>query len=218
MVTTMQQLAEYYSANICYTQSDEITLVWSNCTYISRDGYTKNLPFDGRYQKILSEVASKCGALFNENLHRLIPQKKEYAHFDCRAYQPQTDDEMLLSLRWRIIDCQKNAVNQCLRSVDNDHHKYDGVSSRDRVEVLRQFGFDWDGLNPDYKHGTLLYKAKRMCDVKSLESIPEQYRPTGPILRSTWVKSDVVTQLGNLDSETVYDVLYNLYDKKRGEM
>lgn len=189
MVDVSKELARYYQADVYYTQSDEITLVWFNMSYIGRDGFNNVLPFGGRYQKIVSEMAGYCTSLFNVYTFERMPHKRgQIAFFDARAYQPNSDDIALLSLRWRVLDSMKNAVNQCVYYLEPNHKKFNNVNTAKRIEYLISHEtFNWSGLDSWLKDGTLMYKTLVQRTVSDSEKIPEQYRTNLPVYKSDWV-------------------------------
>lgn len=63
-------LLEETSAQVAYTQSDEISLIW----WI-RNFKTKII-FDGRIQKMTSVIASMCSVQFNKYLAGYLPEKR----------------------------------------------------------------------------------------------------------------------------------------------
>lgn len=214
MVEVSKDLAVHYQADLFYTQSDEITLVWFNMSYIGRHGVNNVLPFDGRHKKIISETAGRCTSMFNKLTYERMPHKRgQIAYFDSRAYQPYTDDIALLSVRWRILDSIKNAVNQCLYFLEPNHNKFKGVKHQDRIKLLRDHEtFDWDGTPSWLKEGTLMYKAKVLKDVGDLTHIPEKYRPTSPVYRTDWVNG-IELFTGQNSGQFLLDALYGRYIK-----
>jgi tRNA(His) 5'-end guanylyltransferase len=61
------ELCKYLNPLFAYTQSDEISLVFSTIENIDAD-----LPFDGKVQKLCSISASKVTAAFNKTMLRLL--------------------------------------------------------------------------------------------------------------------------------------------------
>ena len=67
------------NANIAYTQSDEISLIWENKE--ESQSY-----YNGKIYKILSILSSKVSVRFNKLLPKYLPNKVDLEPvFDCRV-------------------------------------------------------------------------------------------------------------------------------------
>lgn len=93
--------SQIQGAKFAYTQSDEITIVFTDL-----DTPETDLWFDGNIQKISSVAASMATAYFNA-------LRKDYpamAFFDCRVFSVPVLPEVLNTLLWRQMDATKNSV------------------------------------------------------------------------------------------------------------
>lgn len=180
LVTTA--LVERFQANIGYTQSDEITLVW----YVEPHS-TNEYPFDGRFQKLESLTAAYATAVFNKELAASIPEKADQAPiFDARAFVVPTIKEAYHAILWRQQDCTKNAISMAAHTYFS--HKslqgLHGLQMQERLWAEKQINFN------DYpyffKRGTFVKRCKvlKELDAGALARIPEAHRPTGPIERT----------------------------------
>lgn len=198
------ELASLYDADLVYCQSDEITLVFFNISTLTEAGPTQLLPFNGRYSKILSELAGKASSLWMLGAQQLLPEVANVpAYFDCRAYDADSDDEALLSIRWRMMDARKNGISQ-LASAYISHTKLQGVSSKKRIEMLKELNnpeADYDNLPDRLKYGLLRLRTKvsRQMTEEELAKIPEAYRTAASceMLRSTVI--DKTAEMWNRD-------------------
>ena len=186
------QMAELFDADLVYCQSDEITLVFFNISTLLQDGPNQLLPFAGRYGKILSEMAGKASSLWMLGARGLLPEVENVsAYFDCRAYAADSDDEALLSVRWRMMDARKNGISQ-LASAFISHKQLQGVNSGDRIKMLEALNrpeASYHNLPDRLKFGLLRLRTsqQRMLTDAERERIPEKYRPQADIMcmRST---------------------------------
>lgn len=112
MVATTTALVDRFQAKVGYTQSDEISLVWN----IECDS-SAEFPFDGRFQKMESLLASYATAFFNKKLAEFLPEKEdELPTFDARAFVVPNLMEAYHALLWRQQDATKNAISMAAQS------------------------------------------------------------------------------------------------------
>lgn len=212
MRQTMQYLTTYFQAHVGYTQSDEITLIIKNEL---TDNLESGIIFKGRVQKLCSLVAARCTAKFNELLAEHLPHKcKELPVFDCRVFQLPSLELAAKGVLWRELDCTKNAVSMAAHTYFS-HKSLQKQSCKvmiDRLMTEKQINFN---EYPDaFKRGTFCIKKKVLKSFtdKELETIPEQYRPTEPVLRTEYIfqslpkMSTIVNLTEFLFDETVTEV------------
>lgn len=190
MMFVTSKLVEEFNAEIGYQQSDEITLVWKSLDM-----------FDGKVQKMVSVLASYATAVFikavNENkfLHHV-----EFPTFDCRIWQVASLEIAADNLMWREWDATKNSISMCAHHIFSDN-MLKSVSSKDRLEMLYQHGYDWTEL-PDYKKRGSYWQKRCFMEFLSeeqLEKIPAQHRPAGAVSRNRVVMLEMprLTQISN---------------------
>ena len=187
MRASATSLLNTYNADLAYTQSDEITLLWGPITNESSE-----LMFGGGLNKFISLLAASCSVKFNKELNC----KKDEV-FDCRVWQVNSLDLVVSNLHWRILDASRNSLNMVASSLFS-HKELQGKSSSQREQMIRDKNFDWDSLLSSYKVGLFIYKEleERSHTSEELANIPEEHRPTGPVLRpiikyesGAWMKS-----------------------------
>lgn len=102
MIEVTKYLVEQTHSKIGYTQSDEISLVL----------YTENLKsgsifFDGRVQKIASNLASMASVKFLLEMQKRFPEKvdgtKTLPSFDARVFPVPSKTEATNCILWRDI-------------------------------------------------------------------------------------------------------------------
>lgn len=181
MIDTTKFLVEQTHALIGYTQSDEISLCW----YESEQSDGQYL-FDGKYQKLTSVLASLATAYFIKYLHDYLPEKSEkFPTFDCRVWQVDSVDEMYLNFLWRQDDAIKNAISMAAQA-EFSHKELQGVGSKAKIAMLKEYGVDFDAYPIFFKSGTFVRRETKLVELttEQMEKIPEQHRPTGPVPRT----------------------------------
>lgn len=180
MVETASYLVEQTHANIGYTQSDEISLVWA------QPDHRAELPFGGKVFKMTSLLASLAAAKFAQSVRFWIPDWSDrLPAFDCRVFQLPSLVEATNCILWREQDAAKNAIQMAARSVFS-HKQCDSKNTAELNEMLFQRGINFNDYPARFKRGTFVQRKTRERDLSAeeLARIPEKRRPTGPVLRS----------------------------------
>lgn len=176
MIETTKFLVDETKAVIGYTQSDEITLVFS----------PRNIFFDGKIFKMESNAASLAAVKFNSLVPGLIPEKREkLASFDARAWGTPSLDEAVNALIWRELDATKNSISMAARSCFS-HKSLHGLNGGQMQERLYQErGINWNDYPSFFKRGTYVQRRRKnvVLSQEELARIPEKYRPEGPVER-----------------------------------
>lgn len=181
MIQTTKKLCAETHASFSYTQSDEITLIYTPGEKASE--YT----FGGKVSKINSILASMTTGYFNHYL--ALP--REYneptiscAFFDCRAWSVPDLAEASNVLLWRVQDARKNSISSLFRWTAS-HSKMHGLSGEDMKALLKSDYFtDWDQLPNKYKYGTYAkpVTVESYLTQDELMRIPEHKRPDAKVL------------------------------------
>lgn len=182
MVLTTKALVEKFRAKIGYTQSDEITLV-----------FTGPFEYDGRFQKYESLCAAYATRIFGKNLARLLPEKAdEDPIFDARAFVVPTIREAYHSLLWRQQDATKNAISMAAQAMFR-HQELQGKHGLEMQEMMFQKGINFNDYPFFFKRGTFVRRVSVMKQMspEELARIPEQHRPTGPVRRTVVQPIDI---------------------------
>lgn len=192
MKETTQYLVEKTGANVGYTQSDEITLVW-------RNGEGDSVFFDGKFQKMTSILAAMASVEFNNHFVRLFFERSldmaELPMFDCRVFQVPTVTEAVNCLVWREIDATKNSV-QMLARCHYSHSALHKLGRADQMDLLMSNGINWNDQPTHFKRGT--YFARRQMEIPfstdEISKLPEKHEarknPNMKILRTKVVELD----------------------------
>lgn len=155
MTTVTQYLVEHTGADLGYTQSDEITLVWKNPTGNSE------IWFGGKLQKMVSQLAAQATVFFNFELAYSSYSNKftSLPTFDARVWFVPCIHEACNAVLWRIKDATKNSVSMLARShfSAKELHRKSGEMMKKMLLTKNQ---SWEDVKPEYTHGTLVYKKK----------------------------------------------------------
>ena len=187
MVDTTAALVERFQADIGYTQSDEITLIWTSSPEDAAE-----LNFDGRLQKIETLTASFASVRFNKGLAEALPEKADESPiFDCRAYVVPNLQEAYHALLWRQQDATKNAISMAAQSFYSQK-ELNGKHSNELQEMIFQKGQNFNDYPFFFKRGTFVRREKVLRELTPAErsAIPEKYRPTKPVERSELKRFD----------------------------
>ncbi len=153
MVETTKFLVKETNAVVGYTQSDEITLIlYSN----NRKSSIYN---DGKKQKILSKLTSKCVDFFNSKRKELLPNHDKVAIFDCRIYQTPTLHDACVQLLWRENDATRNSILMLADSLFGHKKCFNKNTSELQDMMMLEKSVNWNDLPVKYKRGTY---AKRI--------------------------------------------------------
>lgn len=177
MVNTMKKLVEDTHASIGYTQSDEITLIYTPGEKASE------YMFGGKVSKINSIIASMATVHFNYGLDAYVSVDKP-AFFDCRAWSVPDLAEASNVLLWRVQDARKNSISSLFRWTAG-HSKMHGLSGEEMKALLKSdFFTDWDELPNKYKYGTYAkpVTVESYLTQDELMRIPEHKRPDAKVL------------------------------------
>lgn len=167
MQGTMGHLANnLQGVRFAYTQSDEISLLITAFQGDEKDG-TRELPFGGSLQKLVSHTAAMASVEFNRIRIRqgaAFANSSNLATFDSRAWTfPGNDEGMGLVMkyfRWRQQDCIRNSVHMAARAVFSAKELH-GVNSREQRRMLAEAGNPWEDLPDKFKYGSILRKERQ---------------------------------------------------------
>ncbi|NJO65680.1 MAG: hypothetical protein HC836_48680 [Richelia sp. RM2_1_2] len=181
MIETTKYLVDQTDAKIGYTQSDEISLAWFS------DDIDSQIFFDGRIMKMTSILAATASVKFLTLMQELFPERIDNVLpvFDCRVFQLPTKMEAVNVFVWRERDATKNAVSMAARALYS-HADLFGKNSNEMQEMMWQRGVNFNDYPAFFKRGTFIQRRRvfRELSADELAKIPEERRPTGPVLRS----------------------------------
>jgi len=177
MCATTEQLVKSTDALIGYTQSDEISLIYWY------DGVSQPL-FGGKLSKWNSLLASQATAAFNAVIPEHLPKKLGVpAHFDCRTWHVPDKEEAANTLLWRWFDARRNSVSMAAQAAFS-HKSLQHKSTQEQLAMLGENGISWSEYPDAFKYGSFYQRQNYTADPSDFTELPEQYRPTEPVIRS----------------------------------
>jgi|SRR5882672_10752831 len=170
MIETAKYILEQTDAIIAYTQSDEISLLYTE----------PNIPFSGKIQKINSIIPALTAVKFM-SLIISYELKDRLPHFDSRTINLPSKEEATNMILWRCMDAKKNAIQATAQQYFS-HKKLHQKSQKDMLQMLADIDIDWNDpiQYPDkFKYGTFIQKRpiKKILTEQEFNEIPEQHRP-----------------------------------------
>lgn len=185
MLDTTRWLVEQTHARVGYTQSDEISLCWQ------ADRYDASIFFEGKKQKMVSQLAALATQRFNRFLFTSAdPQLRQAADraptFDARVFQLPSRTECANAFVWRELDATKNALAMAARELYS-HKQLLGKNGADLHELLFAKGINFNDYPAMFKRGVYVQRRRvmRMLSTDQLARIPVDQRPgDGCVLRA----------------------------------
>lgn len=138
MQTVMRKLTEEFDADLGYTQSDEISLVFFS-------NVNEQILFAGRVQKLITSMAARASVLFNVEMMKCAPQYIEDGReptFDARIVPVPNRIEAFNCILWRQQDATKNAISMAAHSMFSNDRLH-GLSGPEKQELM----FSEKGVN-----------------------------------------------------------------------
>ncbi len=173
MVATTTFLVQETNACTGYTQSDEITLAWYSETF------DHQVFFNGRIQKMTSQLAALASAFFNMNFKTFFPNghSSTLATFDARVWNVPNLMEGSNCFLWREQDATKNSISMATRAY-YDHKAMMNKNGGEMQEMLFRKGVNWNDYPAFFKRGTYVQRkiVSRKFTTEELESLPEKHQ------------------------------------------
>lgn len=208
MRETMMYLVDITNADVGYTQSDEITLVWRNHDRKAEAQYS------GKFQKLTSLFAAHATAKFNDLIRKELPEKSgALPVFDCRVWQVPNFTCAIENIMWRQDDAIRNSVTMAAQA-HFSHKQLHGVGTTRKLKMLADKGIIWAEFNAHFRSGIFARRFKYWHTLSTTEmnKIPEQHRPTGPVLRSAVMPFELLSGLQFIEETLLYDKDNNFVD------
>lgn len=185
MIETTKYLVRETNANCGYTQSDEITLVWYT------DKVDSSIYFDGRFFKMVSDLAGMCSVFFNRELPKYLPEKSDkMPRFDARVWNVPTLDEAVNTFLWREQDATKNSITMAASNYYS-HNFLMGKNGSEKQELLFQKGINWNDYPDFFKKGSYIQRKRvsTKFTANELEKLPINHnaRKNPDMLVDRWI-------------------------------
>lgn len=209
MDNVTKALVDETHADIGYTQSDEITLIWDT----PNEGGQRF--FDDRIQKLCSVLASKATAEFHwAIMEQTVLSHDPFArnriqvmrpHFDCRIWNVPDRGEAANALLWRCQDAKKNAVSIYARQ-HLSHKQMQGLDQKGMLDAAYATGAQ--DINAACSTGEIFGRYfQRVTKMRTLPEearlrIPEDVRPDpGTLFERSSVERLDVAYFGDVGSQ-----------------
>lgn len=189
MIETTKYLVKETHASIGYTQSDEISLVWF------ADEKTSKIFFNGRIQKMVSNLSSLATAFFMTEAMKKWPAKcsSRLPSFDCRVFELPSLQEAANEFLWRELDATKNSISMAAHHFFGDKATW-GKTGEQKIQMMKDMGVDWNDYPAFFKRGTFVRNEQFEIelDAEELAKIPEKHRDVNKkAIRRRMVEMDV---------------------------
>lgn len=200
------EMCKKFNPDFAYTQSDEITLVFSDF------GENQEAMFKGKVQKICSLTASRATASFNKKMLMLDMEKSEDVgdinniidgsaiydvEFDSRVYIIPDIKEVANCIVWRQQDAGRNSISMAAGALYS-HKQLHKKSSQEKLDMMFDKGVHWSDYPIKYKRGVIIKKEE--FEVASSDS------ESGVTIRKRWVV-DEETPIFTQNWEYLYDLI-----------
>jgi tRNA(His) guanylyltransferase len=189
MQTTAKALLDEFNADVAYTQSDEITLAWTN-----PDAEQTKIMFGGKFQKLCSLLAAHASVVFNQEASEVFAWASiSRPILDCRVWQVPNLEVAASNFLWREMDATKNSVSMAA-STYFSAKKLEGIGTKERKYMLQvEKDVLWEKYPTHFKKGAYFAKRKveKFLSKEELQWIKPEHRPTGPVLRNVIVELDI---------------------------
>jgi tRNA(His) guanylyltransferase len=179
MAQTAKKLLGESEARVAYTQSDEISLVMMK-SHDKSEAF-----FNGKVQKLVSNLASIATGYFNYYKQNLLPEKG-LGFFDCRVFNVPNKEEAINYLIWREMDARKNSVSMAASHYIS-HKKLHGKSTKERKEMLLKEGIRWEDYPTHFRMGCYFQRVQNVIELddETRNALPKKHHAhkTGTIIR-----------------------------------
>ena len=153
-VTAMQTLMKETNANMGYTQSDEISLLWWPLEEPSE------FMFAGKIQKLTSVLASiTTSSFYDRFLTHFGNDYGKLPAFDCRIINLPSQKEALNMIEWRKQDAFRNSVQSAAHFYFG-HKKLMHKTTREKLKMMADTGIGFfDQFHEEFRVGTTMTMA-----------------------------------------------------------
>lgn len=214
MKEATKYMVDKTGAILGYTQSDEISLVYEDCT---------KMPFENRLFKLQSVFASMAtGAFIINGLKTKLKDRIESKtpSFDCRVMNLPSMKEAANMILWRSMDSVKNSITLvALEHFSNKEiHKKNG---NEKIQMLKEKGVDYFSFPEGYRYGFFFRRVvyPKILSNAEIEKIPEKNRPplneNGEcvVIRSKIDEFQINNHNNLIDAKTRQDFLFRKCSK-----
>ena len=154
MIESCKFLVELTNARCGYVGSDEITIV------LYEDDINSQTMYNGRLEKLLSEIPAQLSVRFNKLLPKYLPEKIDSEpYFDCKVWNVPTLEEAANCFWVREESVTKNSITMAALSYYS-HSELEGKNGSIKQEMLFQKGVNFNDYPVHFKRGVYIQKRK----------------------------------------------------------
>lgn len=172
MVETTKYLVKETNANVGYTQSDEITLLWYT------DKIESSIYFDGKLFKMIGDLAASASVFFNSKLKEYLPEKADkLPRFDARVFNLPNLTEAVNCFLWRENDAVKNSITLAA-SEYYSHKELYKKNGNEKQEMLFQKGVNWNDYPSFFKRGSYIQRKRVLTKftAEEINKLPKKHK------------------------------------------
>jgi len=202
MDEAMLYVADKFNAKIGYTQSDEISIMFTDI------GNEKSqMIYDGKVRKIISVAASAVTSKFNQMLMAYkLPQESQDVYMDIREFPIAEFDARVLVISdirevvnyfiHRQNDCTRNSIS--MAAYAELEGSMNGVNTSQMQDMLMEKGINWNDYPVKFKRGVVCYKDNYQKLVNTKDG-------TKFVTRRRWVPDE--PPIFTKDNEYLYNII-----------
>lgn len=189
MVEAAKAVMVKMGADLAFVGSDEITI-----GVLPKPSVEP--PYANRVSKITTIGATTCSSTFSEMMKE---HTNRHLHgriaFDAKSFVFDTTEQMIEQFEDRMASVRRNAVSMIAHKMFG-HKAILNKNTRQKIEMI---GHQYELYDRFDTHGTFLIRETRLVYPSEMTDVPEQFRPTEPVVRS-----HIVTKQMNHESLVSY--------------
>eukprot|EP01121_Diplochlamys_sp_Union-15-3_P012488 TRINITY_DN3745_c0_g1_i1.p1 TRINITY_DN3745_c0_g1~~TRINITY_DN3745_c0_g1_i1.p1 ORF type:complete len:445 (+),score=77.41 TRINITY_DN3745_c0_g1_i1:50-1336(+) len=206
MVATAADLVKKFNPSLAYTCSDEITLVFPIETIENNNTKYKELPFNGRVQKLSTLMASYASVCFYEHILDVLDQeantdlktfvKKNKPHFDGRAFNVPGNHELVNNILWRHrFDYRRNSISSLAFKYFNNKTLQGLNGKQMREKLLKEKNINWEDMPGWYKYGVFVKRELYQKEVEQKDGKKIQATRTRTVSHAIELQASYTTEI-----------------------
>jgi len=191
MIECCKYLVEYTNAKVGFCGSDEISLL------IYEPDLNTQPIYNGRLEKMLSELPAKLSVRFNKLLPKFLPEKAHLEpYFDCKVWNVPTIEDAVNSLWMREESVFKNAITMASLNYYS-HKELECKNGSEKQEMLFQKGINFNDYPVEFKRGVYIKRSKilRKYTIDEINKLPLKHKakenPNLEVERTEIVQLDI---------------------------
>lgn len=170
MIECCKFMVEKTNARCGFVGSDEITLV------LWEEKDNSQTIYNGRVDKLLSELPSQLSVRFNRLLPKYLPEKVDKEpYFDGKVWNVPTLEDVANSFWMREESVTKNAISMAADEVVGGD--LTGINGKMKQEMMFQKGVNFNDYPVDFKRGTFIQRRKEMktFSIEEIDELPVKH-------------------------------------------